>query len=183
MENNQKDKISSLESQLDRISELITRADTKAAILLALLGVVIGTGISRENLNLLNSMFIFLKDNFTPWIKSLLSIIIVLPYCFLLAGFVFLVLSLFARISTTTKGIPASALFFQKIAEHEKLSDFKKSFSKTLNDLESELITEIYINSKICSDKYRNFNIGLILIAVGSTLMIILQILLATLIS
>ena len=176
MTNLKKEKISYLESQLDRISELITRADTKASILLALLGAVIAAGISRENLNIVNVTIQLLRENYSPFFTFLISLVIALPYMFLLAGFVFLVLSLFARIGKTTEKIPASALFFRKIADFKTLSAFRESFSESLEDLESELMTEIFINSLICSKKYRFFNIGLILITVGSILMVILQV-------
>lgn len=176
MENHQKEKITYLESQLDRISELITRADTKASILLALLGVVIAAGISKEHLDVLSAIIQLLRNNYSPWIYFLLSLVIALPYLSLLAGFVFLVFSLFARIGKTSAGVPASGLFFRKIAEYKTFSAFAESFSEILENLDSELMTEIFINSSICSKKYRFFNIGLILVTVGSILMVILQV-------
>ena len=179
MEDRRKEKISHLESQLGRISELITRADTKTAILLALLGVVIANALSKENLENLFSTFQLITSSYSPGISALLSIVIALPYLLLLAGLVFLVISLFAKITKKTAEIPSSNLFFRNIADFETLETFEESFSVTLNNLESELMTEILINSKICSSKYRLFNIGLILVAMGSIFLVIMQVILA----
>ena len=96
MDDSQKLKISFLESQLNRILELTTRADTKASILLAFLGVIMAAGISKESLTALTRIANQIQNYDSILIAILLSIVLALPYLLLISGFIFLVLSLFA---------------------------------------------------------------------------------------
>ena len=137
MDDSQKLKISFLESQLNRILELTTRADTKASILLAFLGVIMAAGISKESLTALTRIANQIQNYDSILIAILLSIVLALPYLLLISGFIFLVLSLFARIDKRYGKISSSNLFFNKISDYQIFSEFEKSFNNTLNALET----------------------------------------------
>jgi len=160
----QKQKIDILESQVDRIQHLIERADTKASILLAFLGVVLTISINNGSfIHFLTT--VFLQRSNRP--SLLLLILVSLTFFSFLASFIFVVLTLRARLLLDQTGLTQSDFFYGKISKFEKFDVFQEAFQASLLDSESHYLKEILINSKICDLKYKYFNYSLLSLIIG----------------
>ena len=160
----QKQKIDILESQVDRIQHLIERADTKASILLAFLGIVLTISINNGSfVHFLTTVFLQRSNCPSP----LLLILAVLTFISFLASFIFVLLTLRPRLHLDQTGLAQSDFFFGKISTFKEFDVFQKAFQASLLDSESHYLKEILINSKICDLKYKYFNYSLLSLIIG----------------
>ena len=92
----------------------------------------------------------------------------------LLSGILFLISVLIARSGISeTKGSKNSLIFFGGINSFNKITNYEKAIKKMdKKDLLDDLISQIYINSKIATKKYRRYNLGLKFTVIGFFLFI-----------
>lgn len=157
-----------LMSILSQINQWIVNCDTKASILLALIGVIFGIVFSNECLfSAIVSQFSFsFEYNSLILIKAIIVIIL---------GVLFLI----RVICPNFNFIPSneeSLIFFASISRNskEKYRDKIKGQNYSLQD---DLISQIHINAEICTKKFENYNCGLLCI-IGGFVYIIIWILL-----
>ncbi len=156
-------KIDILEYHLDRIQNLIERADTKASILLAFLGVVITITISHGGFFPFLSSIFLQRSNRHP---LLMIIMVSLFFLSLFASFVFVIMTLQARLRPGRAYSTTSNFFFGKIARFNKFEDFQDTIEVSVSQADKHLIRDIFINSKICTKKYKYYNCALIFLMI-----------------
>jgi hypothetical protein len=149
------------EKTLERTIGFVNSCDTKASIVLALVGILL-TVISTE----LPTYIVSTKgkDDFQNSVIFMLFIACtVLSFLFIAIATAFLISVLFGRLNSSGN----SNIYFGNIKSYN-LDDYKKRI-KYLTDCnyERDLIEQIYINARICSKKYRKFNISLVFLAIG----------------
>lgn len=135
------EKINILQQQLDSIGNWIRSADTKASIILALNGVVFAHLLSLSN------RILGVGDGCAYSIGVLL---VTVPF----------IMSLFFAFRAILPKIKVESdhalWFFGSIASTKK-SDFIENLANATNDqIEANLIEQIYINSKIATEKHIN---------------------------
>ncbi|MBP7196260.1 MAG: hypothetical protein KBA05_02490 [Anaerolineaceae bacterium] len=162
----EKQGIDVLEFQVDLIQHLIERADTKASILLAFLGVILAISINQDAfLRILTTNFLE-GSNHPP---LLLLIMVCLSFVSFSISFVFVVLTLRARLHIEQIGLTPSIFYFETISKYEAFDEFKAEYEKITNP-KTQLLKEIYNNSKICALKYKYFNYSLSSLVFGVVL-------------
>lgn len=160
--------IESLELSLDRINTWISNCDQKAGILLATIGVMITVLFATDFVDGIR------KDIVSPYwdyLKCPKAFVFSLPRCLF---FIFLLLSVIfcaacsyfslKTISATTDSksikennptlVSKSYLFFQTIA-NMNYAEFKEFGGDEA--YQDDLISQIYINSKICAAKFTQY--------------------------
>lgn len=141
---------------LELTNNWIGHMDSKASFLLAYLAVLIGFIVSDG----VPRIFTELTDSPTAiilWVEILLVILLYLTWLLSLG---FLLGTLTARVKT--KKIEPSLLYFGDIS---KLSSDKYKMAilnRTNEDLINDILDQIHINSTICSQKSKLYNMGLV---------------------
>ena len=158
---------------LERNLGFISNCDNKASIILTAVGVLLTIILTSEGLASIKdilkkslSQITFL--NFIYMFMFFSSVII------LLSGILFLISVLIARSGISeTKGSKNSLIFFGGINSFNKIANYEKAIKKMdKKDLLDDLISQIYINSKIATKKYRRYNLGLKFTVIGFFLFI-----------
>lgn len=158
---------------LERNLGFISNCDNKASIILTAVGVLLTIILTSEGLASIKdilkkslSQITFL--NFIYMFLFFSSVII------LLSGILFLISVLIARSGISeTKGSKNSLIFFGGINSFNKIANYEKAIKKMdKKDLLDDLISQIYINSKIATKKYRRYNLGLKFTVIGFFLFI-----------
>lgn len=158
---------------LERNLGFISNCDNKASIILTAVGVLLTIILTSEGLASIKdilkkslSQITFL--NFIYMFMFFSSVII------LLSGILFLISVLIARSGISeTKGSKNSLVFFGGINSFNRIANYEKAIKKMdKKDLLVDLISQIYINSKIATKKYRKYNLGLKFTVIGFFLFI-----------
>lgn len=158
---------------LERNLGFISNCDNKASIILTAVGVLLTIILTSEGLASIKdilkkslSQITFL--NFIYMFMFFSSVII------LLSGILFLISVLIARSGISeTKGSKNSLIFFGGINSFNRIANYEKAIKKMdKKDLLDDLISQIYINSKIATKKYRKYNLGLKFTVIGFFLFI-----------
>ena len=159
------EQIEEAKASLDRINGWINSCDSKAGTVLALTGVLLTIIFTNDGLT---AMYNVLQKSIPPvnfctvLYLGLLGIsALVLGY-----GMVRLVLTLVARIDSDvykeTGIITDSVLFFGKISKRASYKIFQSDVLKMKKeDYLKDLLSQIYINSKIANEKHVNYNKGI----------------------
>lgn len=159
------EQIEEAKASLDRINGWINSCDSKAGTVLALTGVLLTIIFTNDGLT---AMYNVLQKSIPPvnfctvLYLGLLGIsALVLGY-----GMVRLVLTLVARIDSNvykeTGIITDSVLFFGKISNRASYQIFQSDVLKMKKeDYLKDLLSQIYINSKIANEKHVNYNKGI----------------------
>ena len=159
------EQIEEAKASLDRINGWINSCDSKAGTVLALTGVLLTIIFTNDGLT---AMYNVLQKSIPPvnfctvLYLGLLGIsALVLGY-----GMVRLVLTLVARIDSNVYKEPEmitdSVLFFGKISNRASYQIFQSDvLNMKKEDYLKDLISQIYINSKIANEKHVNYNKGI----------------------
>ena len=148
--------------ELERIDLWINNADTKISYLLAFLGIIAtiiftSDSVMKKIRDCLDNALKLNKQDIAN-ILSLLVIILVMNMVFFIAKSIYYLLkasSAKINVSNTNK---SSTLFFGSIATNT-IEQFKEKVKRqTDEELEEDIIEQIFINSKICSEKMKNYN-------------------------
>ena len=177
---------------LDRVNGWCSNCDSKASILLTLIGVTISvvftTDIVLDTLKeIIGSFFIYWKDLYLKidWLSLIIVIISCTNIYFMVKSIYWLLCSLTANIDSTTmneEGLEKkSCLFFGTISSEKSYKDFKDRTANISSDeLMNDINSQIYINSKIITKKFvcynksiKNLKKGLILLLFFLLLIII----------
>ncbi len=150
---------------LDRIIGFINSCDNKASIILGVLGVIL--------------TIIFLSDgikelkNRIQWTIQAVNIFNVIYLFILFCSFLILFYGIYKLVIVLRAKIDClefkqeqldldSKIFFNDISRNKTYKEYKQKLQKlNEDDMFNDIISQIYINSKICKTKYDNYNIGL----------------------
>lgn len=159
------EQIEEAKASLDRINGWINSCDSKAGTVLALIGVLLTIIFTNDGLT---AMYNVLQKSIPPvnfctvLYLGLLGIsALVLGY-----GMARLVLTLVARIDSNVYKEPGmitdSVLFFGKISNRASYQIFQSDvLNMKKEDYLKDLLSQIYINSKIANEKHVNYNKGI----------------------
>lgn len=161
---------------LDIINSWISNSDTKASIILGLVGVVITIIFS-------NGSFINTMDELTKNVFSNMNFSDVLYFAFTLASLslftfgIYRLVRVLIPVLKTNSSFKKSYIYFGYISNHPSFSDFKADINNaTEEELQNDILNQIYINSCICKNKFSNFIYGLRYFIIGLILLIIMLI-------
>lgn len=163
--------IESLELSLDRVNSWISNCDQKAGFLLATIGIVLAILFATDFVNEVKNKIV---DPFMQCIKEpkhyefccsrlFFSISLFLSVLTSVVSSVYALLAISARLNAkkllevNPSLLCDSYLFFQTISS--KSYDFYSKFEGV--EYRKDLMSQIYINSSICSKKFRFYNIAL----------------------
>ena len=153
-----------LQSTLDRIIGFVNSCDVKASIVLGIFGIVVGGLLSDSILTILlcNLNLAIGSDGlFAPIFLVLFG----LSSISILTGLFFLISAISAKTKLSKKD---SKIYFVDIAANATEEAYRKKLVPLKEtDVSADLISQIYINSKICTKKYRHYNFGLLTLAIG----------------
>lgn len=159
------EQIEEAKSSLERINSWINSCDSKAGTVLALTGVLLTIIFTNDGMA---EMYNVLQNILPPanfctvlYIVFLGSSIFMLCY-----GIARLILTLVARINANIYQQPElitdSVLFFGKISNRPSYQVFQNDIlSIKKEDYLKDLLSQIYINSKIANEKHVNYNEGI----------------------
>lgn len=143
---------------LDRIIGFISNCDTKVSFWFSFFGVILTilSTLKTPTKEAITSILCATPRNITG--EAIIFVFFVSAIFFVI-GIYFLSRALIAKI--TNNEDRKSNIFFGHIASHRNqqayLSDLK---SIDLNKYIEDLVSQIYINSKICEQKFKNYNKG-----------------------
>jgi ABC-type protease/lipase transport system fused ATPase/permease subunit len=162
-ENNFYEKEELLE-QLDRHLDSIKSCDTKASIVLGVIGIFLTIFASDSSIKMLNLVFSEVFQNFN--FSNLLYLLLFALYLyFFIYGAYSLIRVLVPRLSKeaqTYHGIHKDSLyFFENIAQNSFFEFKEKLASRTEEDKVNDILSQIFINAKICTVKYSLYNRGI----------------------
>lgn len=153
-----------LQSTLDRIIGFVNSCDIKSSIVLGIFGIVLSGLLSKDILVSLYNVLSFAYKS-----MSFLSVLYMLIFIFsslsIICGLYYLISAISAKISPSKKD---SKIYFVDIAMNLDETKYKEKL-KPLREsaLVDDLISQVYINSKICTRKYRRYNLGLKFLSIG----------------
>lgn len=153
---------------LERIHNEINACDTKASIVLGIIGVIAGVCLNDSTVT---TTYNYLIHN----ISTLKCKVFFLITCIIIFGIVFgvyrLLSVLYARLKNQNK---KSCIFFGDIAKYKNSMSYKQSLMrKSKSDLMDDYINQIHMNSIICDKKYARYNQGLKIVGIFLTLLVI----------
>ena len=163
---------------LDRNTAWIENCDSKTSIILAGFGVIVGILLSTDYASKFVSIFRYMINNVSFWsVVYLIFSVFVIGLIF--AGCVCWINVLFARVNLnefSDRGIKSDSLmFFSSIAKYNTLLSYKQHLEKCETEqLNDDLISQIYICSIICDKKFKYYKRGLLLTSIGSLLFVTL---------
>lgn len=158
---------------LERNLGFISNCDNKASIILTAVGVLLTIILTSEGLASIKDI---LKKSLSQitFLNFIYMFVFFSSVIILLSGILFLISVLIARSGISeTKGSKNSLIFFGGINSFNKIANYEKAIKKMdKKDLLDDLISQIYINSKIATKKYRRYNLGLKFTVIGFFLFI-----------
>ncbi len=162
---------------LDRNMGLVSNCDNKASIILALFGVLLGFAVSDNGLETIKNIVSEARGSETVF-GALYLLCLGLSAAVIVVGICCIAYVLVAR--GTNKGQKKdseeySQLFFREIANKGSFTRFSESFgAMTKEDVLKAVLNDIYENALIAKKKYKYYNIGLVLSAIGSLIFAVL---------
>lgn len=167
-------KISEANSILDRIIGFVEHCDSKASIMLGFISVLITITIPS---GIMECFLFILKQLFSNLsITNIFKILIILtPIAFILISILLLISVLSARTKVSDFD---SSVYFADIANNANKRMYADKFlGISEKEYLDDLLSQIYINSRICSNKFEKYNYGLKLGIIGVILIVVLYIL------
>lgn len=159
------EQIEEAKASLDRINGWINSCDSKAGTVLALIGVLLTIIFTNDGMAEMYNVlqYILPLANFCTDIYIIFLGISVFMLCY---GIMRLILTLVARINSNIYQQPGlitnSVLFFGKISNRSSYQVFQNDIlSIKKDDYLKDLLSQVYINSKIANEKYVNYNVGI----------------------
>lgn len=160
-----------LEKNLERIIGFVANCDSKVSYLLSAVGIILTIlfTVKPTNLNFLKSA---LGSDETNVLLGFSVLIIILSSFYFLQGVYQLSQALTAR-TKIHSGNSSSMIFFGAISAQAGSHDYLQSIEQTDYSYREDLACQIYINSKICTEKFERYNKGFKLILFSLPLLVV----------
>lgn len=152
------DDIEQLNIILDRTIGFISNCDTKVSFILTSLGVILTilATINAPNLAFIQNQIKQVECNYLFLFG--IFVFLVSTICFVI-GLYHLAHVLIARVNIPNK--LKSKIFFGDISQYADYKNYTSEiFLMSETEYKEDIISQIYVNSKICMDKYKYYNIG-----------------------
>ncbi|TFD99502.1 hypothetical protein E2626_14240 [Jeotgalibacillus salarius] len=164
--------------QLDRHLDWIKSCDTKASIVLAVIGIFLSALTAEHSINMFGEIAESTIKNIS-FSNILYITFLVIAFSTFIYGVYNLIRVLTPRLSKEASfsneiDIANSLYFFESISGHH-YKDFKSKFySRSKSDEIDDIIGQIYINANIATAKYHNYSKGIKFSFIGITAIVIL---------
>lgn len=180
--NETKEKIEQGRVILEDIKSWINNADTKISIILAFMVIWLGYIVVDSNIELLNRITKVISLGLTniTLIQSIKGLLIISLYVTSILAIVLFLHALRANINF--KNIKSSSLtfnsniFFASISKLDYRTFKNNIFNQSNKNKVNDIYSQIYINSMICTKKFKLYNIGTYLTEVSILLFILCKI-------
>jgi len=155
-----------LEARLDRVNNWVNNCDQKSSILLAIEGVVLTILCTSDYISFIRQQLIFPIYNYYETGNGMFSIINTIQLFILAVMFILIFLSVFYSLQVI-KGTIDTKLFKQSELTEKSLLHFSSISNKSFNEFKkdivnqseetvlNDLLSQIYINSSICDNKFK----------------------------
>ncbi len=150
--------------RLDRLLDWIKSCDTKASIVIAVLGILITIFTSEHSIDMIKSILSQAIINI-DFANFLYLVLFIMSWAIFIYGAYCLIRVLIPRLS---KGIAEeegfekdSLYFFEPIANNNFLEFKEKITSREIKEEINDILSQIYANAKICSIKYSYYSKGI----------------------
>ncbi|GBD72197.1 hypothetical protein TEHN7126_1358 [Tetragenococcus halophilus subsp. halophilus] len=167
---NKQEKKADLLDRLDRVLGWIRACDMKTSILLAIIGLIITIFSSEFSLTEFKTIidYNFNDFDFSNFLFLALTFIFFVSFCM---GIICLVVELSpSMLSSKNNNKDIDSLYFFETISKKELLAFKDEILKTsIEEDINDVIKQLYINSKICTQKYRYTKAGVFYTMVGSS--------------
>lgn len=156
---------------LERTNLWIGNCDTKASIIIGTIGVVLSVFLSNKYAAKLTETVSYMMKNIS-FLNSLYLVGILVSLSFIIWGICSLIGVLISSTKTTSlkeEGLQASSiLFFATIAKNQSYMKYRNKVDViTEEELRNDLISQIYLCSKVCDRKFKRYKTGLIVSVTG----------------
>ncbi|XXM72323.1 Pycsar system effector family protein [Lysinibacillus sphaericus] len=165
-------------AQLDRHLDWIKSCDTKSSIVLAVVGIFLTLFTAEHSIKMLMKIMILTFENIN-FSNIIFLILCLIGLSFFVNGTYNLIRVLTPRLSKEVNlneevNVTRSLYFFESISRN-KFSEFKERvISQSIEDEIYDLLTQIYVNARISSIKYKHYNKGIRYVFIGIALMLFL---------
>ncbi|MGP5514784.1 hypothetical protein [Psychrobacter alimentarius] len=153
-----------LEKNLERIIGFVANCDSKISYLLSSVGIILTilVTVKPTNLTFIKIAFYGHSDKLY-WFLFLGSLGLTFSSFYFLKGIYHLSQALTAR-TEIHSGNSKSMIFFGAISVQEGSNAYLQNIEKNEYSYRDDLACQIYINSKICTEKFKRYNKGFKLI-------------------
>ncbi len=160
-----------LYQSLDRTTTWIENCDTKTSVVISGIGIIAAIILSSDYITKIKSIIKYMIDNLSFW-TAVFLLITAIALVFCISGCYHLYRVLVPRVDTglyKEKGLNSESLiYFLAISKRKSFIDYKSELEKcSENNLINDIISQIYICSKICSQKFDYYTRGLNLVVIG----------------
>lgn len=156
---------SDLLQRLDRHLEWIKSCDTKASIVIAGAGIFLSIFTAEHSINMLNQIFAQSINNINFSNFLYLSLFLLFWGLFVYGSYCLirvLVPMMKKEVIIFQQDTHADSLYYFESIDDKKYSEFREKMINESPEAELEdLLTQIYINAKICSSKYKFYKKGI----------------------
>ena len=150
---------------LDRVIGFVGNCDNKASIMLGIFTALVALVVTTDGISGIIEIITDIHHGLSIY-GILFLILWGFSFISLLVGSYFFILALKGNTESGTIAEDSrqldSIVFFGDIAKNKSCDEYrKKLLAQNESDLIDDLIMAIYMNSRICSTKFKNYNLGL----------------------
>lgn len=175
------DKINNAKYILERTKDWINNVDIKISILIAFMGVLLGYILIDSNTDIIYKIINSIATRNITCFKIIKGLFIVCLYGSTICSIIKLTFALKGKVDIKDfkeSGITINSLIFYGSISNKKYEDFKNCMlNQTKESNFNDILSQIYITSKICDNKFRNYNQGLNLAALATVFLFLVKIL------
>lgn len=148
---------------LEIINSWINNADTKISYMLAFIGIIATIMFTNDTVveaikSYIDNLLTFTIKDFINLISIGILILLAVLLFYISRSIYYLLNASTARIKDETKQ-KDSILFFGNIANNQNFEEFKQKVkNNSEQEIEDDILKQIYINSNICNKKFENYN-------------------------
>ena len=174
------EKIENAKYILDNIKDWINNVDIKISILIAFMGVVLGYILIDSNIDFIERIVTTINNNSLSFSKIAKGLLVLLLYFNTIFSIIKLIYALKGKINIKEfkeSGVTLNSLvFYGSISKYNYEEFNKKIKNQTKQSNINDILSQVYINSKICNKKFKNYNIGLNMAMITIILLFIVKI-------
>jgi hypothetical protein len=173
------DRRKDLLEQLNRHLDWIKSCDTKSSIVLAVIGIFLTIFATNNSINLLNTILLKAIGNI-----NFANILYLLTFFISLCSFIYgayclirVLTPILGKKVQEYQGIHTDSLYFFETIARNSFFEFKDKVNRRSEEDEiSDILSQIYINAKICTIKYSFYSKGIKLSFLGIASVLILYV-------
>lgn len=165
---------------LDNTKEWINNVDIKISILIAFMGIILGYILIDSNIDFIERIITTINNNSISFSKIIMGLLVLLLYINTIFSIIKLLYALKGKINIkefNESGVTLNSLiFYGSIAKYNYEEFNKKVKNQTKQSNINDILSQVYINSKICTKKFKDYNVGLNMAMITIILLFIVKI-------